>query len=294
MNSKNCFRGVRRGDADEISRFLRVSRYAETTKDGLTYTLTRLSKYLAEKHLSFEELTPDILLDYFDIHPWGPSQQKIVLTATRAFFCYLFSEDHPIFELKLKTVPVKPQRTLTQQEVDQLLSSIDIDDPKGMRNYAIVCLMLDTGLRGSELCILQLRHLHLEDCMFQVKVKGGEWGTGVFTKVTADYLLDWLTLRPDYAHPSVPNVFVGISGSTPGKPLTPGGLKNNFRGMGIKAGLKNLSPHVMRRTFATLAIQNGASTRMVQLAGRWKSIRMVERYTQALDVTHIRKYLPIK
>ena len=49
----------------------------------------------------------------------------------------------------------------------------------------------------------------------------------------------------------------------------------------------------MRRTFATLAIKNGAPTRLVQIAGRWKNIREVERYTRALDAADLEPYSPV-
>ena len=48
-------------------------------------------------------------------------------------------------------------------------------------------------------------------------------------------------------------------------------------------GIAGLSPHVMRRTFATLAIRQGASTRLVQVAGGWSNIHMVQIYTQAIQ-----------
>ena len=49
----------------------------------------------------------------------------------------------------------------------------------------------------------------------------------------------------------------------------------------------------LRRTFATLATENGAPTRVVQVAGGWKSLRMVERYTQALKQDAIKPFSPV-
>ncbi|MCK4692865.1 MAG: tyrosine-type recombinase/integrase [Anaerolineales bacterium] len=73
-----------------------------------------------------------------------------------------------------------------------------------------------------------------------------------------------------------------MGGNRPGTALTPDGLRSIFRALGAKSGLPNLSPHVLRHTFATLAIRQGASSKLVQVAGGWSSLLMVERYTQAI------------
>jgi len=69
-------------------------------------------------------------------------------------------------------------------------------------------------------------------------------------------------------------------------------LKVIMRKLGAKAGIGKLSPHDFRRTFATLAIRAGAPTRLVQLAGGWKNLEMVERYSRALVVSDFQTYLP--
>ena len=51
----------------------------------------------------------------------------------------------------------------------------------------------------------------------------------------------------------------------------------------VKVPVHNLSPHVLRRTFATLAIRNGAPTRVVQVAGGWANLSEVQRYSQAIE-----------
>jgi integrase len=87
-------------------------------------------------------------------------------------------------------------------------------------------------------------------------------------------------------------VFVGVGGSKPGQRLTTSGLRVIVRKWGDGAGLGQISPHVFRRTFATLATIGGAPSRMVQLAGRWSRIEEVERYTRALTLDRFYDYLP--
>ena len=89
-------------------------------------------------------------------------------------------------------------------------------------------------------------------------------------------------IRKEVAKPEVPTLFVSMGGNRPGTALTPDGLRSIFRALGAKSGLPNLSPHMLRRTFATLAIRQGASSKLVQVAGGWSSLLMVERYAQAI------------
>ena len=62
--------------------------------------------------------------------------------------------------------------------------------------------------------------------------------------------------------------------------------------MGKETGLGLISPHDLRRTFATLALLNGAPTRVVQIAGGWANLNESERYSQALEAKHFAPYFP--
>lgn len=144
-------------------------------------------------------------------------------------------------------------------------------------------VMLDTGLRAAEVCGLLLKHLEISNRRLWVEGKGGKWREAIYSERTAVYLEDWLTIRAGIALPETPTVFCSMGGLKPGSPLTADGLRSIFSAMGKRAGIPWLGPHVLRRTFATLAIRQGASTRLVQVAGGWANIQMVVRYTQALQ-----------
>ena len=74
--------------------------------------------------------------------------------------------------------------------------------------------------------------------------------------------------------------------------LKPGGLQKIVEGWGLRLGVR-LSPHDLRRSFATLATIFGAPSRVVQAAGRWSDIQMVERYTRGLQLGAISPYFPV-
>lgn len=100
----------------------------------------------------------------------------------------------------------------------------------------------------------------------------------------------WLAIRPFIAEPACDHLIVSIGGKEPGKKMTRWGLRSTLERICKRAGVQGVSPHVMRRTFATLATENGAPSRLLQVAGRWKDIRMVETYTRTLQAEKIRPF----
>ena len=94
---------------------------------------------------------------------------------------------------------------------------------------------------------------------------------------TAAALNRWIKVRR--AAPGVDALFVS---TYQGKPLTVPGLRTILRKLGEAAGIPNVSTHAFRRGFAVIATEAGAPTRVVQDAGRWSDISMVERYTLGL------------
>jgi integrase len=140
---------------------------------------------------------------------------------------------------------------------------------------------------------LTLGNINLGTRTLKVRIKGGRWGNGAYCQETADWINQWIGIRQTVAKPETKALFVSIKGIHPGTPITRDGLRSIFRRMGKAADLGLISPHDIRRTFATLAIKNGASTRLVQVAGRWQNIREVERYTQQLKPEDMAAYSPV-
>lgn len=235
------------------------------------------------KHLSAGEL-----INWINRHEtWGSSQRYVASCACRSFLVWFYGEKHPAAQAKIKRIKSKRQRVLDCDHALDLLACFDTSFPKGKRDLAIAAVGLDTGLRSSELCRLKIKDIDLGNRTLQVVIKGGQWGIGVFSANTAQYINDWLTVRK--ALPGIDNLFVAIFHGTP---LTRAGLGCIVKGWGRRIGIK-LSPHDLRRSFATLSTIFGAPSRLVQIAGRWQSIEMVELYTRGIDPDAINPYLPV-
>lgn len=274
----------------EIDRFLRTSTLASATRQLYSHYLGMFSAWL---NIDPAEAAPEHLAGFLDSHPvWSSSTRHNAAAAVRSYYTWRYGKAHPINTLKIKLADPGPQRTLSWEQLDQLLAVLDTTRPTGIRNLSIITMMVDTGLRASELCRLDLRHMDTRNRTFSVIVKGGRWENGCYYDYTASCLANWLGIRSDYALPSTKTVYVSIGGTRPGTTLCKDGLRVLFRRLGERVGF-DLSPHDLRRSFATLSSQAGAPTRLVQVAGRWKDIKLVERYTQALKPSDLSPYSPI-
>lgn len=168
-----------------------------------------------------------------------------------------------------------------------LLASFDRHTAKGARDLAIASLLLDTGLRESEVCRLQQADTDTEHKVLQVLVKGGSWEFAVFSDDTAAAIEHWKRFRERLN----PRGFLFVHCKT-GEGLTAPGLYSVVKAWGKSIGV-TLAPHDFRRGFATLASEGGAPDRVIMEGGRWKSTQMVTRYTRALKLETMRQWLPM-
>lgn len=247
-------------------------------RDVLTLSRADLARYLAERRM---------------VQQASDATVRRSVNALRAFYKFALGSKSPARTIKAPSVKRRKQRTLNWTQALDVMSACDTSNALGRRNLAIICLGLDSGLREAELCRLSVAQLDLSANRLTVRVKGGDDRDGIFGLHTVAALSAWLADRPAYALPGVESVFVSIGGDTPGREITPSGLRCIFRRIGRQAGLGPFSPHDLRRSFATMSHQLGAPTRIVQVAGRWSDVQMVERYTQALSVSDMAPYSPV-
>jgi site-specific recombinase XerD len=222
----------------------------------------------------------------------GDATIKRTVNALRSFYTFIGSK--AAATLPIPRPKKRLQRTLTFEQAGAVLAACDTSTLIGKRDLAMIALMLDTGLRAGEICRLTVDKVNLEKGMCRVVVKGGTEEYGFFSAETSNYLSAWLTVRQDLA--TCPMVFVSFELHRIGQPLTPDGLRCLFRRIAPKAGLKEFSPHDLRRTFATLLARLGAPTRRAMIWGRWHDLKLYEQYTQALitpDAEDFAQFSPV-
>jgi len=269
----------------EVQNFLASHTFSEATKHTYSRVLEELTRHDTTSWSASD------LLSFVQREKWGNATQYLNLAACRKFIAWKHGANHPATFARLKRIKGKQQRALTMEQVIELLASFDPHTAKGARDLALAALAIDTGLRASELARVKLTDMDRERTSLQVIVKGGQWGFAFYSPETANYIEKWIAFRKPAE--DVDNLFVSLRQSKDqGKALTVHGIKITFKRWGLKLGFK-LSPHDARRTFATVSTILGAPSRIVQAAGRWSNIEMVERYTHGIDAQAIAPYLPI-
>jgi site-specific recombinase XerD len=276
----------------DIDRFCDDRKFAGHTRRSYAWMLERLAGWCDRRSLIVEDLNTDNFKAFLADQQWSNSSCYIAVCAARSYVRWRCGECHPLLKLKFRREKTAPGRTLDEDQVLRLLSSIDLCTPRGVRDLAMITLMLDTGLREGEICRLEVRHIHLERKNLHVLCKGGDWETASYFEYTAQCMANWLAVRGRLACTLQLSYKCFINLDT-GQGLTENGLRKRFIRLGKIAGLDALSPHDLRRTFATLALKAGAPTRLVQVSGRWKSLQMVERYSRALEPSALAPFSPV-
>ena len=175
----------------EVVRFLASHPYSAATCETYRRILVEVVKLD-----DLADLDAAGLVQFVQSHShWGNSQQWVALCACRKFLAWQFGASHPALSARIKRIRSRRQRTLTVASASDLLASFDTSSPKGCRDLALCALGLDTGLRCSEFCRLKLVDVDLSAHNLQVIVKGGQWGTGIYSVQTAQYLIAWLAFR---------------------------------------------------------------------------------------------------
>jgi site-specific recombinase XerC len=182
-------------------------------------------------------------------------------------------------------------RTLTWDQAAAVLAVCETTRARGLRDLAIISLMLESALRNAEVCRLELAKVDLIRHRLRVVVKGGKEEDGAFDALAAEYMAAWIVARREIARPDTKTLFCSVGGLTPGARLTPEGLRGIFRKIGREAGLSDgFSPHDLRRSCATLKTLLNAPTRTVQVGGRWSALREVETYTRSISLDDFERY----
>lgn len=155
--------------------------------------------------------------------------------------------------------------TLSIEEVDRLLAAPDVSTPRGLRDRAILETFYATGLRVSELAGLALESLHFDAEYVRCVGKGDKERVVPIGHRAIAAVQAWLERgRPAYAAKGG-GASRAVFLSRTGKPLSRVTLWRHIRAYARQAGIrKEISPHVLRHSFASHLLANGASLRVIQ------------------------------
>lgn len=259
---------------DEFIRFLLIDRSrSANTLESYRRDLNKFNQYLRDNGIEKLELIDSIViqnyLSFLKNRGYAPTSSNRTLSCLKQFFNFLVMEKaieaNPLSLMKAAKKPKRLPKFLTMQEVDDLILTPDILSNHGIRDRAIFELMYATGMRVSELITLNLADLHLNLGFIKVIGKGNKERIIPLGQEALHWLNRYLVeVRPLMLNSQVNCRAVFITER--GKAFTRQGIWKNIKKYVALAGLDQdrVSPHVLRHSFATHLLENGADLNLVQ------------------------------
>ena len=231
--------------------------------------------------MSFDDLQA-FVYDTFGEAGTNTRTQARILSGVHSFYKFLlynhYIDADPSELLQMPKMDRRIPVVLSVEEIDAMVHAIDLSQPEGQRNRAIIEMLYGSGLRVSELVGLKLSNMYLNDDYMLIEGKGSKQRLVPISPEAKEQFGLWmedrchLTIQPgqeDYA-------FLNRRGHQ----LTRAMIFTILRRLCQKAGIqKTISPHTLRHSFATHLLQNGADLRIIQQLLGHEDITTTEIYT---------------
>ncbi len=208
------------------------------------------------------------------------------VNALKSFFSWLhrqeYTKENLLSKLKLPKVTQQIIEPLTPDEVAAIFRMMPTNTPWGARDGAIVSLMLDSGVRLSELANLKEADVHLEDQWVKVLGKGSKERMVAFGVACQKTLLHYFfDFRAEPAHQGVDTFFLALDGY----PMSPDSVRSVVKRLAKASGIRRLHPHLLRHTYATLFLLNGGDVFLLKQNLGHATLTMVENYLHIASQT---------
>ncbi len=192
-------------------------------------------------------------------------------------------QESPADDLRAPRAWPSLPKFLDLDEVDRLLAQPDVSTPRGLRDKALIEMLYATGMRVSELVGVKPGDLNLDEGYLTCIGKGDKQRIVPIGQDAADWVRRYMRDgRPQLLHKrSSPWLFVN---ARDGGPLSRVGFWKVLKEYGIKAGVnRDISPHVLRHSFATHLLERGADLRAIQVMLGHADLSTTQIYTHVLE-----------
>jgi integrase/recombinase XerD len=281
----------------EFQNYLRIERgLAENTVQNYGLDLQKLIHFLNDYQIETSPLriqSKEIQAFIFAISKAvNARSQARIISGIKSFFEYLLIEDYrkdnPAELIETPKIGRKLPDTLSTEEIDSLISSIDLSRPLAERNRAIIETLYGCGLRVSELINLKLSDLYFEEGFISVSGKGNKQRLvpiGDYTIKLINIYKNEIRVHEPIDKSASDILFLNRRG----KPLTRVMIFTIVKNLAKAANIKKkISPHTFRHSFATHLLENGADLRAIQQMLGHESITTTEIYMH-LDTSHLKQ-----
>ena len=290
----------------DYSHFLKIERgLSFHTIQNYLRDVKKLISFLEKeyKHSSPIEINEEVIQKFvYEIaKEISPRSQARIISGLRSYFDYLifenYRESNPTDLIEAPKIGVKLPDTLSELEINSLISAIDLSKGEGERNRAMLETMYSCGLRVSELIDLKISDLFFDEGFIKIVGKGNKerfipihFSAQKYIILYMNEIRTQLTIKKGFED----TLFLNRRGKSLSRQMIFMILKD----LAIKIDLnKKISPHTFRHSFATHLLKNGADLRAIQQMLGHESITTTEVYVH-LDTGYLKeiveKYHPIK
>ena len=279
--------------------YLKIERgLSQNSITNYALDIEKLCHYLATNNINVSpiQINEQILQEFiYDASKSiNPRSQARLISGLKSFFNYLIFEDYrennPLELIEAPRLGRKLPDTLNINDIDNLISAIDLSSNEGERNRAMLETLYGCGLRVSELVNLKISDLFFDEGFIKINGKGNKQRFVPISQLTQKYI----TIYKNEIRPLVPvqkefgdTLFLNRRG----KQLTRAMIFTIIKDLAKKINLnKTISPHTFRHSFATHLLENGADLRSIQLMLGHESITTTEIYMH-VDRTHLNQVM---
>ncbi len=225
------------------------------------------------------------------VEPMKRRTQNYYLIALRAFLKYMRRRGVSSLSperIELAKVPERSLDLISAHELVRLLDAPALDTIDGKRDRAVLELLFSTGLRVSELCALSIDDVDLTRDEFSVRGKGDKVRVVFLSDDARSAIKTYLTARKDMEDALFVRYGKKANIGEDGR-ITPRVVQRLLKRHATKAGItRKVTPHVIRHSFATDLLSNGADLRSVQALLGHANIGTTQIYTHVTD-SHLRE-----
>ena len=271
----------------DFKNFLKFERnLSENSTQSYIQDLQKLIKFLSDNNINkkISEINSNVIREfvYQQTKLIKPSSQSRLISSLKNFFDYLIIEKiifiNPINSIQYPKIATKIPETLSTQEIDKLIGYLKKSKKNSLRNCTILEVLYSCGLRVSELTNLNISDIFFDDFLIKILGKGRKERFVPMSKIVKDMIKDYLNSERfnTITKKGFEDIlFLNNRGEKLTRVMIYTILNIAKKGTGIK---KKVSPHVLRHSFATHLIENGADISSIQHMLGHTNVSTTERY----------------
>jgi integrase/recombinase XerD len=270
------------------------------TLEAYLSDVSKLLSFLNDECIAIQQVTLDNLHTFAaGLRDLGiaPRSQIRIISGIKSFFKFLLIDEYipadPSEFLESPKIGRHLPDVLTVEEIDRIVKCIDLSQPEGHRNKAMIETMYSCGLRVSELCGLKMNDLYMEEGFLRVTGKGSKQRLVPISPTAIKEITTYIDgtrrhidIKPGYES----FLFLSIRR---GKPISRVMVFDIVKKLVQEAGVnKSVSPHTFRHSFATHLLEGGANLRAIQCMLGHEKIATTEIYTH-IDRNRLREEIEL-